>query len=119
MTQNQIEILLADLSGRLPYGPKIECIDVHPHRFTTTLSPEIIDEMIHDKCYWEYKPYLIPMSKMCADVSCEFDRIVRMDADVTDVSMALIELFNKNHIDYRDLIGKDMAFDATLFDKIY
>ena len=54
----------------------------------------------------EVKPYLFPLSSMTEKQKIELTCII-------DSDYAKIDWYNKNHFDYRGLIPKDLANDAT------
>ena len=78
-----------------------------------------------------WKPYLFPLSSMTeeqrkelkelgASVNCYnricFDSYDEYGMDIVttvDVTNDVFDWLNKNHFDYRDLIAKDLAIDAT------
>lgn len=140
MTQeNSKQLLLKDLSARLPYGVKIEltwwvmgegtCIN-------TALEPDHIEQLLNDEDGdTEIKPYLRPMSSMTEE---EFNKLKEysglkydqldlasfqngtykcLDFYLSEVpSGAVIRVFdwlNRYHFDYRDLIPMDLAIAVT------
>ena len=86
----------------------------------TTLGPECIEELLNDEDGdTEIKPYLRPMSSMTEE---QYDQLYidsRVKNDSIDILDALandmdaIDWLNKNHFDYRGLIEKGLAIDAT------
>ena len=83
-----------------------------------------------DDIYIEYfKPYLFPLSSMTKEQQEEFDRIYADDMQVVANNLKNrldgkpyetnfghyrhIDWLNKNHFDYRGLIEKGLAIDAT------
>ena len=60
----------------------------------------------------EIKPYLFPMYTMTEEqykTYCELEHSGNME----HLSLPLLEWLNKNHFDYRGLIEKGLAIDAT------
>ena len=58
----------------------------------------------------EVKPYLFPISSMTKEQKNAIDLIASSSSAVlSDV----IDFYNRNHIDYRGLIEKGLAIDAT------
>lgn len=135
MTQEEEDILLKDLSTRLPYGVKVRlstnevgilhqiakrtCTIFIKNRIT---PPDFFDVRIND-----IKPYLFPSSPMAKDQMIELSNISNAiyiypsDAEIV-VSRArenllqfvpVFDWLNKNHFDYRGLISKRLAIDAT------
>lgn len=139
MTQEYKELLLKDLSARLPYGVCVE----HTSGFRGTLHDITVyftyddDDTIKDyMCYTDFfgdesckieffKPYLYPLSSMTEEQKEEYHYIVNyISPDDTEnwaegefVYMNQIEqllhFYHTNHLDYRGLIAKDLALDAT------
>ena len=113
MTHVEKELLATDLSGRLNYEPyiKIEgCADV----FLTCIYYEYED--YGTKNYYvnngydisRVKPYLLPLSSM----NKEQKKYIR-DNYTFGATYELFDWFDKNHYDYRGLIQKGLAIDAT------
>ena len=63
MSQSDKDLLLKDLCARLPYNVAIDCRD-EDSRFTCYLTTDMLREIQNNNCYWEYKPYLFPLSSM-------------------------------------------------------
>lgn len=120
MTEENKNLLLIDLCGRLPYGVKVEA--------ETWLEDEGEFAYVPDKVYsinsdgyivhgydevYECKPYLFPLSSMTEEQKEEFDRLYTYDALIIEPQWELIDWLNKNHFDYRGLIEKGLAIDAT------
>lgn len=125
MKQEDKELLLKDLCARLPYGVKCK-IHTHVHGDTVYKLTDIRDNgytcgTVKDKYAWavldisEVKPYLFPLSSMTEE---QYGEYTNMSYSVTERwwSMAnyhQIDWLNKNHFDYRGLIEKGLAIDAT------
>lgn len=120
MKEEDKNLLLIDLCGRLPYGVKVEA--------ETWLEDEGEFAYVPDKVYsinsdgyivhgydevYECKPYLFPLSSMTEEQKEEFDRLYTYDALIINPQWELIDWLNKNHFDYRGLIEKGLAIDAT------
>ena len=133
MTQQEKDLLLKDLCARLPYGVWIErklksCkfgakSMLHAHNISA------IERERYEFC----KPYLFPLSSMTEEQKYDFYcRFIENDCDFDDFKElyldngmwhklltslddieAIIDWFNKNHFDYRNLIGKNLAIDCT------
>ena len=137
MTQEDKELLLKDLCARLPYGVKIELtwwVMDEGTCLSTTLEPDHIEQILNDEVGdAEIKPYLFPMSSM-TDEQCNkfYFGFVENQIDYNDFKKYyfdgclwhkvltsindcgdIIDWFNKNHFDYRGLIDKGLAIDAT------
>jgi hypothetical protein len=57
------------------------------------------------------KPYLFPLSSMTKEQKIERQMIKHLCSN--DNSFVLFDWYNKNHFDYRGLIPKGLAIDAT------
>lgn len=125
MTQEEKNLLLKDLCGRLPYG--VICKDTNIN-ITGTLSQIGLhyDMCVLDKdngdsesCYiLNCKPYLFPLESMteeqkviygdlCYQVICNSKGLISSDV------MKYINWCYKNHIDINNLIPMGLANDAT------
>ena len=114
MTQEDKELLLKDLCARLPYGVIIQIKD------WTVLDAELkighINRLqISDV---ELKPYLFPLSSMIEEQKVIYgDLCYSVIQSLTNNMQSelnkLINWLNKNHFDYRGLIEKGLAIDAT------
>ena len=140
MTQKDKELLLKDLTARLPYGVKIELSRWDMGEWisiNTTLEPECIEELLNDEDGdIEVKPYLFPLSSMTEEQEKEIQEITGnpdyacitrktdglelwlnfIDTDPTiwlDAIFEVQDYLNKNHFDYRGLIPMRLAIDAT------
>ena len=131
MTQEDKKLLLTDLSARLTYGVKayvknwskldrkyyegIYTVDsIHPSLNTVlACSDKFCVEVILGYDDYEIKPYLIPMDMMTEEQKEEFDRLYTYDALIIEPQWELIDWLNRNHFDYRGLIEKELALDAS------
>lgn len=128
MTQEDKELLFKDLCSRLPYGVKVESIFINPDTKEHKLCGiEVFDAtsilMIRDGL-GEFKPYLFPLSSMTEEQKSFFDsKHIEIDdylgiiAPFSHVNCEeWDEVFcwlNAHHFDYRSLIEKELAIDAT------
>ena len=119
MKQEEKELLLKDLSSRLPYGVKI-CYIFNEEECVSTIEKIDTFGYIWDNyngCYHvrEIKPYLFPMSSMTKEQSKIYHELIGgMFGTSALINFEILEeFFNKNHIDYRGLIEKGLANDAT------
>ena len=127
MTQKDKEVLLKDLYARLPYGIKAEIkyydgawelLAIYTNG--TTYATRDVGYPI-ETCFEECKPYLFPMSSMTDKQKKELeDTLIKMnlkalsdELNSEDIAAYEIDFYNKNHFDYRDLIEKGLALDAT------
>ena len=122
MKQEDKELLLKDLCGRLPYGVIVQstfyCCDgtVLKHE-NETLTSNLLNYKIS-----RYKPYLLPMSSMTEE---QKEELVRKRLGYYQVfegvgrrffferGYEVYEWLNEHHFDYRGLIEKSLALDAT------
>lgn len=130
MTREQKDILLKDLCARLPHKVKAsyygveeecECIDVIDTIYLNSTTPEIgIGQ--YGLPIEKVKPYLFPLSSMTEEQKEEFYDVVCWETSIgfnvdescnQDVFLEKIDWLNKNHFDYRGLIEKGLAIDAT------
>ena len=109
MTQEEKELLLKDLSARLPYG--VIC-DIYNEKCTITEKLLIggLSHFCNDTI--AVRPYLRPMSSMTEDEK-EQIRDFWIDADVKTHATQLIDFYNRHHFDYRGLIEKGLAIEVT------
>ena len=138
MTQEDKELLFKDLCSRLPYHIRVKVWlkDGTTEEGALDLEHNYCD-VLKDAFYYneivKIKPYLFPMSSMtdeqcykfyCRFVeneidyndfkkyyfdSCSWDKVLTLISDCSDI----IDWFNENHFDYRGLIEKGLAIDAT------
>ena len=128
MTQEEKDLLLKDLCARLPYGVKI-------HIGKTQRIEEFGDINLRigaiNNTYADVRPYLFPLSSMTEEQKIECFKGTPLEIDkygyievkddsrgnslYTDLEIYLevIDWLNKNHFDYRGLIEKSLALDAT------
>ena len=109
MTQEEKQLLLIDLCARLPYRVKIQCINSDNETVIEELFTIGIEEDSFDCNLIEYisvKPYLFPLSSMTEEQLEEFEKCGLEGYHDYD-------WYNKNHFDYRGLIEKGLANNAT------
>lgn len=141
------ELLISELSSRLPYGVICEC-DKIPFKgelreinFTYNMCRLYnVENDTSETCYiYDCKPYLFPLSSMTEKQKKEiskrynFHNSYGLCIEITNHSegywdddnschlqdyLWLVNWLNKNHFDYRGLIEKGLAKDATKL-KIY
>ena len=117
MTQEDKELLLKDLCARLPYGVKVESVFINPDtKEHKSCGIEVFNAtsllMIRDGL-GEFKPYLFPLSSMTGRLKAELFNL-RIDIeDPFQDTLCEIDFYHRNHFDYRGLIEKGLAIDAT------
>lgn len=121
MTQEDKELLLKDLCGRLPYEVKVNG-DTQGDFTMIGLTKEsvitpcetggLFNIFSIKKC----KPYLFPLSSMTEE---QMEKLIKLintgqnDNNEFMRSLCRIEFYHINHFDYRGLISKELAIDAT------
>ena len=141
MTQNEKDILLKDLCGRLPYGVKVKFrvneISAIEEKFIYNIDGEYsyitdgksyltldIIKSLFNNHLDDIKPYLFPFSSMTEEQKEEFNDITDLDIDIaishikngTPNYLTGLNRLNwllKNHFDIYDLIPVGLAEDAT------
>ena len=137
MTQEDKELLLKDLCARLPYGVKLK--KNYGDNTTVELCGIDVDKNTINICEFKgksitvcdnniplflamvksrYLPYLFPMSSMTKEQRKEYDGLCEHILDdfghpaSFDTTNSL-DYLNRHNIDYRGLIPKNLALDAT------
>ena len=115
MKQEYKELLLKDLSSRLPYDVKckiemwIGCDVCTIYNINSIGYVEIVEDSDTNGVSIErIKPYLFPLSSMTDGQKTEWDYI-----DYYADHHEAVDWLNKNHFDYRGLIDIGLALDAT------
>ena len=113
------ELLLKDLCARLPYGVKVESVFINPDsKEHKSCGIEVFDAtsilMINDGL-GEFKPYLFPLSSMTVGQGEEFAATLKYlpSEEIDFWTLNTYDWCNKNNFDYRGLIPKGLANDAT------
>ena len=121
MTQEDKELLLKDLCYRLPYGVIVEIEDEPqtPVQFEWQHLNFIIN------WGWTIKPYLRPMSSMTEEeyksVSWEgcshtYNYSLKSGFQFVEIktfTLSILNWLNTHHFDYRGLIEKGLALEAS------
>ncbi len=131
MTREEKDLLLKDLCARLHYGVKayvknwskldrkyyegVYTVEsIHPSlNIILVYSEKFSVEVLVGYDDYEIKPYLFPLSSMTEEQIIELTKFVAngiMDENI------VYDWYNQNHIDYRGLIEKGLAIDATNLD---
>ena len=127
MTQEEKQLLLKDISARLPYGVKIysdvggdnTLLGIYGDRVFTTCEESDKHNDYPVECI---KPYLRPMSTMMKEEKEEVrqrfcyeweESIMELyySIEIRDID-CFIDWLNKHHFDYRGLIEKGLALEA-------
>jgi hypothetical protein len=136
MNQNEKELLLKDLCARLPYGVKVKLGD-NPNIFDLEYRIKFAamygdsDKLEDILDITNIKPYLLPLSSMTEEQLKDLGTYYAKDSKIiidnaikslesplvmykaAHVCFNTLEWYNKNHFDYRGLIEKGLAIDAT------
>jgi hypothetical protein len=121
MTQKNIELLLKDLSCRIPHSVIVNVNGISNVKLTSVSwygEVGVDDGSTYLYPISEIKPYLFPMSSMTEEQEIEYDATFativyedgRKDSAMT---YKTFDWLNKNHFDYRGLIPMGLAIDAT------
>ena len=129
ITQEDKMLLIKDLSSRLPYAVHVQHISGVSGILRNISIFHKYDENdnIYDAiCYTDlfkdggsigiehFKPYLFPLSSMTDNQKQEYQYITERWMHDPSYSISdSIDWLNKNHFDYRNLIDKNLAIDAT------
>ena len=134
MKQEDKELLLKDLCARLPYKVKCECSPINFRGRLGEISHtykmcRLFDDFSDENVYiYDCRPYLFPMSSMSKGQKEELDKLTNGSVSISEsffydlyncskISTGdiidVIDWLNKNHIDYRGLIKKELAIDCT------
>ena len=130
MTQEDKILLIRDLCGRLPYGVKayiknwskldrkyyegvytVESIDSSLNTIVADSERSSVEVIVGDDDY-EIKPYLRPMSNMTEEEKLMYEGLM-IGTDNISYMLDVIDWLNAHHFDYRGLIEKSLALDAT------
>lgn len=143
MTQEQKELLLKDICSRLPYGVKLQHVKntdsivelysinlddfYYKIQFYTYKGKALIvseeGKLLKPGGMLRYKPCLFPLSSMTEEQCYKLSSIrsgfqdcwkyIKTPIPLSICNFEQIDWLNKNHFDYRGLIEKGLAIDAT------
>ena len=133
MTQEERDLLLKDLCGRLPYGVKGVEANTLKSLNSVTHFKSIVKNIEYKIEHLGFKPYLFPLSSMTEEqyeslkesgilsncshsyeyVNPHIHGVSFIFKEFKTYSLELIEWLNKNHFDYRGLIPMGLAIDCT------
>ena len=128
MIQEDKNLLFKDLCARLPYGTK--CIvtksrteegqkgDVGRIVRVCLEGVDCIDNTVFFSEFGNFKPYLFPLSSMTKEQRQELESLMEVTTvpawgEILSPTTEYYDWLNKNHFDYRGLIEKGLAIDAT------
>ena len=130
MTQEDKELLLKDLCARLPYGVKCKILETNKVKILGSIQYDDENTLFdfwenykkiqydYQLCLTEFKPYLFPLSSMTEEQKRTYN-IISLDADWVSnphynvPAYNVLDWLNNNRLDYRGLIDKGLAIDAT------
>ena len=108
MTQENKELLLRDLSARLPYVILMGNKEWKRNPYQLTPNEWEYAMMTDD---WDDAPYLRPMSSMTEEEREEYLHISLCDV-IDCEAWNEVDWLNSHHFDYRGLIEKGLAIEA-------
>lgn len=118
MTQEDKQLLLKDLSARLPYGVmcdrlghSLKLVGVHPNK-EFALEFDRGEYMPTEYTVDDVKPHLRPMSSMTDE---EKDYVIHL-AELpcaAQICEKKVDFFLSHHVDWRGLIEKGLAIEVT------
>ena len=128
MTQEEKQLLLKDLSARLPYGVMVSAqggeFDFYKYPYQlTAVSKFGLDRFckVYHPIYTPFgvpniediKPYLRSMSSMTEEEEEEYEEVIRGSFEKQ------LEFYLRKHFDFRGLIEKGLALEALdgMYDK--
>ena len=125
MTQEDKALLLKDLCARLPYDTVCQVEFKSDGRYES--KNMILSGIFKDEAYFtiengsvysnDYKPYLFPLLSITEEQKMFLKQqnwcITISTSGTVETTIEGINWLNKNHFDYRGLIEKGLAIDAT------
>lgn len=133
MTQEEKQLLLKDLCARLPYGVIVHIKlnhNIHGLEYNSLLHGFMLSENVGISQLDGYtkfinlnedeiKPYLRPMSSMTEEEKEEYNEFSMdlpyiysgLDYDIPNIYV--VDWLNEHHFDYRNLIEKGLALEAS------
>ena len=128
MTKEDKMLLIKDLSSRLPYAVHVQHISGVSgilHDISIYHKYDENDNIYDAICYTDFlgdedsidiecfKPYLFPLSSMTEEQEKEYNDLNCYELGCFPHSEEALDYLTKNHFDYRHLIEKGLAIDAT------
>lgn len=121
MTQEDKELLFKDLCARLPYNVICQVEFRESGKYQS--KSMFLSGVFTDEAYFttesgsiysnEYKPYLFPLSSMTDEQEEEYNDLNCYELGCFPHTEEALDYLIKNHFDYRGLIEKELAIDAT------
>lgn len=120
MTPEDKELLIKDLCARLPYNVICQVEFKENGKYNSKVM--LLSGIFTDEAYFttkggsiysnEYKPYLFPLSSMTEEEKLMYEGLM-IGTDNISYMLDVIDWLNSHHFDYRGLIEKGLAIDAT------
>ena len=120
MTQENKELLLKDICARLPYNVICQVEFKENGKYNSKVM--LLSGIFTDEAYFttkggsiysnEYKPYLFPLSSMTEEEKLMYEGLM-IGTDSISYMPDVIDWLNSHHFDYRGLIERGLAIDAT------
>ena len=114
MTQEKKQLLLKDLSARVPYGVICACEQYNGQLKFVCPDGDYCVLQISPYAIETIKPYLRSMSTMTEKENKEYDKLftIHSDGDTYCENWEWMDFMNSHHFDYRGLIPKGLALEA-------
>ena len=123
MTQEDKELLLKDLSARLPYGVRYrhftwddKCGEIYiAARIYSINTDGYVKNCYDDETVYidNVRPYLFPLFSMTEEQEKEYNDLNCYELGCFPHTEDALDYLIKNHFDFRCLISKGLAIDAT------
>ena len=115
--EKDYDLLLRDLSARLPYGVKVNTIQGDFTLLGLT-NERVFTACEVEGCHNDFpieliKPYLFPLSSMTEEQEKEYNDLNCYELCCFPHTEASLDSLIKNQFDFRSLIPKGLAIDAT------
>ena len=125
MTPENKELLIKDICARLPYNVICQVEFKENGKYNSKVM--LLSGIFTDEAYFttkggsiysnEYKPYLFPISRITEEQKIFLRQqkwcIAISTSGTIETTIEGIDWLNKNHFDYRGLIERGLAIDAT------
>lgn len=117
MTQEEKQLLIKDISSRLPYCVEAQVnnnIDGETKSFVVNkeLTFDDVNSFINNDAVCDIKPYLRPMSSMTDEEFKTYEYFFDEDGLIDCSVDVYIDWLLEGHFDFRGLIPKGLALEA-------
>ena len=118
MTQEDKELLYKDLCARLPYRVKVNEAVQGDFTVISLIKERAFTTCETEDCYNDFpieciKPYLFPLFSMTEEQEKEYNDLNCYELGCFPHTEDALDYLIKNHFDFRCLISKGLAIDAT------